>query len=110
MMDDDNEEDVFPEKKSSIERTITLIRPEPLKLHRDAILEEIKTAGFEIVKQKELTLTKEQGMSQAKKLTIKNLFPAETLYDAQKEEDHFETLISEMTSGPCLVLCLAKVF
>ena len=38
------------------------------------------------------------------------MFPAETLYDAQKEEDHFETLISEMTSGPCLVLCLAKVF
>ena len=78
MMDDDNEDDVFPEKKSSIERTITLIRPEALKVHRDAILEEIKTAGFEIVKEKELTLTKEQGMSQVKTFTIKSMSPAET--------------------------------
>ena len=60
MMEDDNEDDVFPEKKE-VERTITLIRPEALKLHKDAILEEIKTSGFEIVKQKELTLTKEHG-------------------------------------------------
>ena len=74
MMDDDNEEDVFPEKKTSIERTITLIRPEALKLHRDAIMEEIKTAGFEIVKEKELTLTKEQGMSQLKSLPLKICF------------------------------------
>ena len=60
MMEDDNEDDVFPEKKE-VERTITLIRPEALKLHKEAILEEIKTSGFEIVKQKELTLTKEHG-------------------------------------------------
>ena len=54
---------------------------------------EINKAGFEIVRKKEMTLTREN---------------AELLYEAQKGADHFEALIEEMTSGPCLVLCLAK--
>ena len=44
-----------------MERTITLIRPEALKLHREAIMNEIKEAGFEIVREKEITLTAENG-------------------------------------------------
>ena len=66
------------------ERTVTIIRPEALKAHRDQILSEIEEAGFQIVRQKEISLTREQ---------------AEQLYEAQKDTDHFEALIEHMTSG-----------
>lgn len=54
---------------------------------------EITDAGFEIVRQKEMTLTKEN---------------VELLYEAHKEKDTYEALVTEMTAGPCLVLCLAR--
>ena len=66
------------------ERTVTIIRPEALKAHREQILGEIEEAGFQIVRQKEISLTQDQ---------------AEQLYEAQKDTDHFEALIEHMTSG-----------
>ena len=60
IAEDVDDDDVFPVTKK-VERTITLIRPEALKLHRDAIMAEIKEAGFEIVREKEITLSKENG-------------------------------------------------
>ena len=93
-MDSDmtNLDDVFP-VTTGPERTVTIIRPEALKAHREQILDEIEEAGFQIVRQKEISLTREQ---------------AEQLYEAQKDEEHFEALIQHMTSGPSLVLCLAR--
>ena len=79
-MADDDEEDVFPAKDSAetefvSERTVTIIRPEALKAHKEDILNEIAEAGFQIVRQKEIQLTREQ---------------AEQLYVAQKDESHYE--------------------
>ena len=79
-MADDDEEDVFPAKESAeagsvLERTVTIIRPEALKAHKEDILNEIAEAGFQIVRQKEIQLTREQ---------------AEQLYVAQKDESHYE--------------------
>ena len=54
---------------------------------------EISEAGFQIVRQKEISLTREQ---------------AEQLYEAQKDTDHYEPLIEHMISGPSLILCLAR--
>ena len=51
-------------------------------------------AGFEIARQSEVTLTEEQ---------------VKMLYDSKKDEEYFDKLVAEMTAGPCLVLCLAKV-
>ena len=31
------------------------------------------------------------------------------LYDSKKDEEYFDELVAQMTAGPCLVLCLAKV-
>ena len=80
QMADDDEEDVFPAKDSAeaesvSERTVTIIRPEALKAHKEDILNEIAEAGFQIVRQKEIQLTREQ---------------AEQLYVAQKDESHYE--------------------
>lgn len=96
QMADDDEENVFPpttEAVSVSERTVTIIRPEALKAHKEDILNEITEAGFQIVRQKEIQLTREQ---------------AEQLYVAQKDESHYEALIDHMTSGPSLILCLAR--
>jgi len=80
QMADDDEEDVFPAKDTAetasvSERTVTIIRPEALKAHKEDILNEIAEAGFQIVRQKEIQLTREQ---------------AEQLYVAQKDESHYE--------------------
>ena len=32
----------------------------------------------------------------------------ELLYEESRDQDHYEALISHMTSGPSLILCLAK--
>ena len=89
-------DDVFPAKTP--ERTVTIIRPEALKSHRDQILAEIEDAGFQIVRQKEISLSREQ---------------AEQLYEAQKNTDHYEPLIEHMTSGnlieTILFLCIIQL-
>ena len=54
--DDSSAEDVFP--VSQVERTVTIIRPEALKAHKDQILSEITDSGFQIVREKEITLTR----------------------------------------------------
>lgn len=54
----------------------------------------ILDAGFEIARQSEVTLTEEQ---------------VKMLYDSKKDEEYFDELVAQMTAGPCLVLCLAKV-
>ena len=42
------------------------------------------------------------------KFLIVRLFLVELLYAEHKEKDFYGDLVSDMTAGPCLVLCLAK--
>ncbi|KAJ8020049.1 Thioredoxin domain-containing protein 3-like [Holothuria leucospilota] len=76
-----------------VEKTLALIRPEALKEHRDAILEKIQEAGFEVCLQKEVQLTEEQ---------------AKIFYKEHEGQPFYEDLITEMTKGPVLALGLAK--
>jgi nucleoside diphosphate kinase len=54
----------------------------------------VEEAGFRIALQKEVQLTKEQ---------------AEDFYKEHKDEEYFEALTAEMSSGPLLALGLARV-
>ena len=64
-----------------------------MKISEDG-LRMVSDAGFEIARQSEVTLTEEQ---------------VKMLYDSKKDEEYFDELVAQMTAGPCLVLCLAKV-
>ena len=70
------------QKKKRLQRTLALIRPNALAKRRDTILKAIEGAGFLIAMQKEVQLTREQ---------------AEAFYEQHKEEDYFESLITNMT-------------
>ena len=70
------------QKKKRLQRTLALIRPNALAKRRDSILKAIEDAGFLIAMQKEVQLTREQ---------------AEAFYEQHKEEDYFESLITNMT-------------
>ncbi|KAL8583280.1 hypothetical protein ACOMHN_043057 [Nucella lapillus] len=80
-------------KKKTVERTLALIRPDAFASNRDAILERIKEAGFQIALQKEVTLTKEQ---------------AEDFYKEHAGQHYYEELTARMSSGPLLALGLAR--
>lgn len=80
-------------RRSSSQRTLALIRPEALRQHKDSILAKINESGFSIAMAKELTLSREE---------------AEDFYDEHKGKDFFESLVSNMCSGPVMALCLAK--
>ncbi|CAH1788236.1 unnamed protein product [Owenia fusiformis] len=79
--------------KPKIQRTLALIRPDALTESKDAILEKIRAAGFEVALQKEVQLTKEQ---------------AEEFYKEHEGQDYFEELTTRMSSGPLLALGLAR--
>ncbi|CAF2054815.1 unnamed protein product [Rotaria magnacalcarata] len=76
-----------------VERTLAIIRPSALKLFKDAIVSRIIQAGFEVTRQAEMHLTREQ---------------AEEFYSVKKSESYYEDLIREMTSGPSLALYMIK--
>nr|XP_039251846.1 thioredoxin domain-containing protein 3 homolog isoform X3 [Styela clava] len=78
--------------RKQLQRTLAIIRPDALKKHKDAIMEKIKEAGFEISMLKEMQLTEEQ---------------AKAFYKDHEDKDYFEGLVQQMTSGPVLALCLA---
>lgn len=82
-----------PGTEPPIERTLALIRPDALANHKDAILEKIKDAGFEIAYEKELTLSKEE---------------AEEFYKEHEDKDFYDSLTTHMSSGPMMALCLAR--
>jgi len=80
-------------KKKRLQRTLALIRPDALKTRKDSILKKIEEAGFAIAMSKEMTLSREQ---------------AEEFYTEHKDAEFFETLVTNMTSGPMMALCLAR--
>ncbi|XP_070570046.1 thioredoxin domain-containing protein 3 homolog isoform X6 [Ptychodera flava] len=79
-----------PPKK---ERTLAIIRPDALREHKDAIIDKVQEAGFEIALQKEIQLTEDQ---------------AKEFYKEHEGQEYFDGLVANMTSGPVLVLGLAR--
>lgn len=79
--------------KNEAHHTLALIRPSALAKQKDEILNKIKESGFKIAMTKIVQLDKEG---------------AEEFYSEQKGQPFFDDLVNEMTSGPMMVLCLAK--
>ena len=75
-----------------VEQTYTAIKPDAFD-KQDEIIIRIHNAGFDIVKQKELTLSKEE---------------AEKFYEEHKGKDFFNPLIDFITSGPIVAMVLEK--
>ncbi|KAJ8010674.1 hypothetical protein DPEC_G00077580 [Dallia pectoralis] len=76
-----------------IQKTVALIRPSLLRARKDEILKTIHDSGFQIVMQKELTLTEDQ---------------AKEFYKDHEGTDYFPCFINHMTSGPLLALALTR--
>ena len=70
------------QKKKRLQRTLALIRPNALKKRRDSILKTIEDSGFLIAMQKEVHLERAQ---------------VEELYAEHKDQDYFESLVTNMT-------------
>lgn len=80
--------------ESNEERTFAIIKPDAMAAgHKDAIIKRIKSEGFTIIKEKEMTMSRHQ---------------AEEFYGEHKERPFFGELVNFMTSGPVTVLALAK--
>jgi nucleoside diphosphate kinase len=82
------------EKKSpGIQRTLAIVRPSAFAKHKEAIMKRITDSGFQIAFHKTVTFTRAH---------------AEEFYADQRDKPFFGDLVTEMTSGPMLVLCLVK--
>lgn len=75
--------------QTSLQRTIAIIRPHVLH-RKDEIMQAIGEHGFLVSMQKEVTLLNDV---------------VEKMYE---QNEFYENLVYTMTSGPCVVLCLAK--
>ncbi|KAM8934117.1 thioredoxin domain-containing protein 6 [Pelodytes ibericus] len=75
------------------ERTLALIRPETLRDRKDEVLQSIRDAGFSIAMQKEVMLTEQQ---------------VDEFYKEHRDQDYYQVLMKQMTSGPVLALALVK--
>ena len=74
--------------------TFTIIKPDAVsKNYTEAIFEKIEKAGFEVLKRKDVCLTKEL---------------AENFYEIHKGQPFFAGLVEFMTSGPIVVAALKK--
>jgi nucleoside-diphosphate kinase len=78
----------------TLERTFAIIKPDAVRAdNSDNIIKLIKANGFQILDEKEIEWTREQ---------------AEVFYDIHKERPFFGELVEFMTSGPVVMLVLAK--
>ncbi|XP_021334262.1 thioredoxin domain-containing protein 6 isoform X1 [Danio rerio] len=84
--------DSRPEEEP-VERTLALVRPDAARENREEILSRIRQAGFRVAMQKELMLTEEQ---------------VRLFYSTHVEEEYFNSLMENMTSGLVLALALVK--
>ncbi|XP_019565816.2 thioredoxin domain-containing protein 3 [Rhinolophus sinicus] len=87
----------FPDFKSmkniKLERIMALLRPDLFHKRKEDVLNIIQDEGFKILMQRQIVLSKEE---------------AQTLCKEHKNEDYFEKLIENMTSGPSLALVLLR--
>jgi nucleoside diphosphate kinase len=75
------------------QRTLALVRPTAFAKHHNAILDRVRAQGFHIAMHKTVQFDRAQ---------------AESFYADQKSQPFFNDLVTEMSSGPMLVLCLVK--
>ena len=74
--------------------TLGIIKPDAMQGgHREAIIQQIKAAGFAILAQKKLHMP---------------LGQAESFYDIHRERPFFSELTAFMSSGPVITLALEK--
>ncbi|ELK01279.1 Thioredoxin domain-containing protein 3 [Pteropus alecto] len=87
----------FPDFKSitsiKLERIMALLRPDLFKKKKEDVLNIIQDEGFKILMQRQIVLSEEE---------------AQTLCKEYKNEDYFENLIENMTSGTSLALVLLR--
>ncbi|CAL8372644.1 unnamed protein product [Arctogadus glacialis] len=76
-----------------VQRTLALITPGALQQHREEILEDVRAAGFSVVREKEAVLSREE---------------AEDWYKEQRGQPAFTPLLEVLCGGPCLLLVLTK--
>lgn len=77
-----------------MEKTLAIIKPDAVRaLNSGKIIDRIEAAGFSIVGMKKMHLTKAQ---------------AEAFYAVHKERPFYGELVEFMTSGPVVVMALAK--
>ena len=72
---------------------MALIRPSAFNAHQNEVIKTVESNGFKIAMKKVIQLTKEQ---------------AEQFYAEHQGQPFFDSLVTEMSSGPMLVLCLVK--
>ena len=80
--------------ETGAEKTLAIIKPDAMKAgHKQAIIKKIKAEGFDVVKEKEVNLSRAQ---------------AEEFYKEHKERPFFGELVEFMISGPVTLLVLSK--
>ncbi|XP_041629348.1 thioredoxin domain-containing protein 3 isoform X1 [Vulpes lagopus] len=88
---------LFPDFKNmknlKLEKTLALLRPRLFQEKREHVLKIIEDEGFKILMQREIVLSEEE---------------AQTLCREYENEDYFENVIEQMTSGPSLALVLLR--
>lgn len=81
-------------KATNMELTFAIIKPDAVKKHFSGkIIDRIEQEGFEIVGMKKINMSQDQ---------------AKSFYAVHKERPFFGELVKFMTSGPVIVIALAK--
>ncbi len=75
------------------EHTLAIIKPDASVEHKDAVIERIHEAGFNIACQKNIELDREL---------------AEQLYKEHEGKEFFDSLLEHMTSGPSMIMVLSR--
>ncbi|XP_013976321.1 thioredoxin domain-containing protein 3 isoform X1 [Canis lupus familiaris] len=88
---------LFPDFKNmknlKLEKTLAFLRPRLFQEKREHVLKIIEDEGFKILMQRQIILSEEE---------------AQTLCREYENEDYFENVIEQMTSGPSLALVLLR--
>ncbi|XP_058154022.1 thioredoxin domain-containing protein 3 [Dasypus novemcinctus] len=78
-------------KNMKFQTTLALIRPDLCQANKEDVLNVIQEGGFKIMMQQQIVLSEEE---------------AKTICQEYEQDDNFEQIIYNMTSGPSLVLAL----
>lgn len=85
---------IYKQGNNTMEKTLAIIKPDAVKAKNSGkIIDRIEQEGFEILGMKKIQLTKEQ---------------AQQFYAVHKERGFYGELVEFMTSGPVIVMALAK--